>query len=86
MRSQRIRERIEEGFGWGEEFGLLRRIRVRGRERVGMLFSISAAACNLIRLPRLLAGARSGMRCRSKKPSAASCRAGPSAQRADRQG
>ena len=24
--SQRIRKRIEEGFGWGKEFGLLRRI------------------------------------------------------------
>jgi len=53
--SQRIRKRIEEGFGWGKEFGLLRRIRVRGRERVDMIFTVSAAACNLIRLPKLLA-------------------------------
>ena len=53
--SQRIRKRIEEGFGWGKEFGLLRRIRMRGRERVDMAFAFSAAACNLIRLPGLLA-------------------------------
>ena len=52
--SQRIRKRIEEGFGWSKEFGLLRRIRVRGRERVDMVFTFTAAACNLIRLPKLL--------------------------------
>ncbi len=52
--SQRIRKRIEEGFGWSKEFGLMRRIRVRGRERVDMVFTFTAAACNLIRLPKLL--------------------------------
>ena len=52
--SQRIRKRIEEGIGWGKEVGLLRRIRMRGRERVDMAFAFSAAACNLIRLPKLL--------------------------------
>ncbi len=36
-------------------FGLLRRIRMRGRERVDMAFAFSAAACNLVRLPKLLA-------------------------------
>ena len=56
--SQRIRKRIEEGFGWGKEFGLLRRIRMRGRERIDMAFAFSAAACNLIRLPGLLAEPR----------------------------
>ncbi len=58
--SQRIRKRIEEGFGWGKEFGLLRRIRVRGRERVDMAFAFTAAACNLIRLPKLLAQPEAG--------------------------
>ena len=53
--SQRIRKRIEERFGWSKEFGLLRRIRMRGRERVDMAFAFSAAACNLVRLPKLLA-------------------------------
>jgi len=53
--SQRIRKRIEEIFGWGKETGSLRRIRVRGRERVDMVFAFTAVACNLIRLPKLLA-------------------------------
>ncbi len=39
--SQRIRKRIEEGL-LGREFGLLRRIRVRGCERVDMAFAFSA--------------------------------------------
>ncbi len=52
--SQRIRKRIEEGFGWGKEIGPLRRIRVRGRERVDLAFAFTVAACNLIRLPKLL--------------------------------
>ena len=53
--SQRIRKRIEKGFGWVQEIGLLRRIRVRGRERVDRAFAFSAAACNLTRLPGLQA-------------------------------
>ena len=36
-------------------FGFLRRIRVRGHERGDMAFAFSAAACNLMRLPKLLA-------------------------------
>ncbi len=44
----------EEGFGWSKEVGPLRRIRVRGRERVDMAFAFTAAACNLILLPKLL--------------------------------
>ncbi len=39
--SQRIRKRIEEAFGWSKEIGPLRRIRVRGRERVDMVFTSS---------------------------------------------
>ena len=64
--SQRLRKRIEEGFGWGKEFGLLRRIRMRGRERVDMAFAFSAAACNLVRLPKLLSEPEGGMKGRWK--------------------
>ena len=53
--SQRIRKRIEEAFGWGKEIGGLRKSRFRGRERVGLAFGFTAAACNLVRLPKLLA-------------------------------
>jgi transposase len=53
--SQRIRKRIEEAFSWIKEIALQRRARHRGRERVGWQFTLSAAAYNLIRLPKLLA-------------------------------
>ena len=55
--SQRIRKRIEEGFGWIKEIALQRRARHRGKERVGWQFTLAAAAYNLIRLPKLLAAA-----------------------------
>jgi IS5 family transposase len=55
--SQRIRKRIEEGFGWMKTIGGQHKSRYRGRDRVGWSFTLSAAAYNLIRLPKLLAGA-----------------------------
>jgi transposase len=53
--SQRVRKRIEEGFGWIKEVALQRRARHRGTARVGWQFTLAAAAYNLIRLPKLLA-------------------------------
>jgi Transposase DDE domain len=53
--SQRIRKRIEEAFGWIKTSGGLRKTRHRGKARVGWTFTLTAAACNLVRLPRLLA-------------------------------
>jgi len=55
--SQRIRKRIEEVFGWGKEVAGLRRMRLRGLERVGWAFTLRAAAYNLVRLPKLLPAA-----------------------------
>jgi transposase len=55
--SQRIRKRIEEAFGWIKTCGGLRKTRHRGTPRVGWMFTLTAAACNLIRLPKLLAAA-----------------------------
>jgi hypothetical protein len=52
--SQRIRKRIEEAFGWIKTTGGLRKARHRGTARVGWMFTLTAAACNLIRLPNLL--------------------------------
>jgi transposase len=52
--SQRIRKRIEEGFGWIKTVGGQRKTRFRGRDRVGWAFAFAAAAYNLVRLPRLL--------------------------------
>ncbi len=53
--SQRLRKRIEESFGWIKTVGGLRKTRHRGSARVGWLFTLTAAACNLVRLPKLLA-------------------------------
>ena len=53
--SQRIRKRIEEVFGWKKSAAGVRQTRFRGLERVDWSFVLTAAAYNLIRLPRLLA-------------------------------
>jgi transposase len=55
--SQRIRKRIEEGFGWIKTVAGMRKTRFRGRDRVGWAFTFAAAAYNLVRLPKLLDGA-----------------------------
>jgi transposase len=52
--SQRIRKRIEEPFGWIKAAAGLRKTRHRGLARVGWMFTLTAAAANLIRLPKLL--------------------------------
>jgi len=52
--SQRIRKRIEETFGWIKTIGGQDKTRFRGLDRVGFAFTFAAAACNLVRLPRLL--------------------------------
>jgi transposase len=52
--SQRVRKRIEEGFGWIKTTGGFRKTRHRGTARVGWLFTLTAAACNLVRLPKLI--------------------------------
>jgi transposase len=54
--SQRLRKRIEEPFGWIKSAAGLRKTRHRGLPRVGWIVTLTAAACNLVRLPKLLAG------------------------------
>ena len=53
--SLRIRKRIEEAFGWMKTCGGVRKARHCGKERVGWTFTLTAAACNLVSLPKLLA-------------------------------
>jgi transposase len=53
--SQRIRKRIEEGFGWMKTVAGLRKTKYRGLDKVGWAFAFAAAAYNLIRLPKLMA-------------------------------
>jgi hypothetical protein len=55
--SQRVRKRIEEAFGWIKTVAGLKKTRHRGTARVGWMFTLTAAACNLVRLPKLLAAA-----------------------------
>ncbi len=55
--SQLIRKRIEEVFGWKKSAAGLRQTKFRGLARVQWGFTLTAAAYNLIRLPRLLAEA-----------------------------
>ena len=52
--SQRKRKRIEECFGWMKTIALVRKVRHRGIEKVGWLFTFAAAAYNLVRMRNLL--------------------------------
>jgi hypothetical protein len=53
--SQRIRKRIEEVFGWTKSSAGHRKTKFRGLPRVRFAFTLTAAACTLIRLPKLVA-------------------------------
>jgi transposase len=53
--SQRKRKQIEEPFGWGKTVGPIAKTMLRGLDRVGAQFTFAMAACNLARLPKLLA-------------------------------
>ena len=55
--SQRIRKRIEEAFGWIKTVAGQEKTKFRGVDRVGWAFTFAAAAYNLVRLPKLMAGA-----------------------------
>jgi transposase len=53
--SQRLRKRIEEGFGWTKTVGGLTQVRVRGLDKVRAVFVFAMAAYDIVRLPKLLA-------------------------------
>jgi transposase len=53
--SQIKRKRIEECFGWMKTIALMRKVRHRGIEKVGWVFTLAAAAYNLVRMRKLLA-------------------------------
>ena len=55
--SQKKRKRIEECFGWLKTTALMRKVRHRGLEKVGWVFTFAAAAYNLVRMKNLLANA-----------------------------
>jgi transposase len=51
--SQRKRKRVEEIFGWMKTVGSMRKLRHRGLELVGWMFTFAAAAYNLVRIRNL---------------------------------
>jgi Transposase DDE domain len=53
--SQRKRKRVEEVFGWMKTIALQRKTRFRGTDRVGWMFTLAAAAYNLVRMRNLQA-------------------------------
>ena len=62
--SQKARKKVEEIFGWMKTVGLLRKLRRRGRQCVGWIFTLTAAAYNLIRIRNLARAAPSCCNCR----------------------
>jgi len=55
--SQICRKRIEEVFGWIKAQAGLAKVKVRGRTRAEAVFTFAVVAYNLIRIPKLIAGA-----------------------------
>jgi transposase len=53
--SLKIRKRVEEIFGWMKTIGCLGKLHHRGQERIQGIFTLAAAAYNLIRIRNLLA-------------------------------
>lgn len=52
--SQQIRKRVEECIGWIKDVGGLRRVKVRGLERVGLHAWLVGCAYNLVRMGKLM--------------------------------
>ena len=55
--SQKKRKLVEEAFVWAKTIAGMDKVKVRGLPRVRFQFTFTMAAYNLIRMPRLLAGA-----------------------------
>ncbi len=53
--SQRKRKRGEQPFGWMKTFGLLHKLRHRGKQNVTWLFRLTATAYNITRMKALVA-------------------------------
>lgn len=58
--SQIARKLIETVFGDAKQHGILRQVKVRGRARVELVFTLAVTVVNLRRLPKLLAPQPSG--------------------------
>jgi len=58
--SQVKRKRVEEIFGWMKTVGGMRKLRHRGLQLVGWMFTFAAAAYNLVRMRNLVAASQEG--------------------------
>jgi len=56
-KSLRERKRVEEIFGWNKTVGPMRKIKLRGLERGGWLFTLSCAVLNAVRIRNHLCAA-----------------------------
>jgi hypothetical protein len=55
--SQRKRKRVEQTLGWMKMVGMQKKVKLRGIEKVGCLFTFTGAAYHLCRLRNLMARA-----------------------------
>jgi transposase len=58
--SQQKRKRVEEIFGWMKTVGGMRKLRHRGLQLVGWMFTFAAAAYNLVRIRNLVTASAGG--------------------------
>jgi IS5 family transposase len=56
LASQRLRKRIEEGFGWSKDGRPLRKMKGVGKEKVSFVATLTVGCYTLLRLCKLLAG------------------------------
>jgi hypothetical protein len=57
VKSQLVRIRIEEAFGWIKTVAGLRKTKLRGLPKIDWAFTFAAAADNLVRVPKLVGAA-----------------------------
>ncbi len=50
--SQRKRKRVEQSFGWMKMVGMLRKVKLRGIEKVGWLFYLHRSRLQLVPLAK----------------------------------
>ena len=55
--SHKQRQRTQEPFGWGKSIGGLARPMLRGARRLAFKFTLTMAAYDLVRLPKLIGAA-----------------------------
>jgi DDE family transposase len=60
------KKRVEQSFGWMKMVGMLKKVKLRGIDKVGWLFTFTGAAYNLCRLRNLMARTWHGVSIRAR--------------------